>query len=422
MDDYGWADCSINSCPRYETGFTQLLALNPYLVSPLVWSRYKNRLPLIRVFQNTVLNIFRASLNKDADPTLMHWLLNETPNSLGVRFHRGLEDRHYTLPVFFRTDEVAPGRIVEIQCPGSLWGDLQLTFDYATRLGFRSGLISPAVQFGAHLSDLLKRTPIVHHLLDNASGPAGMRYFIEKTRPAVKYWGIDYDIRPEKCNFVRSHSFFGLCADNEFHSRMSRVGSEVTYDLPPHVLFDQKASLVLPFWSLTRELFSDAIRDLFVFTTPLLPNGIELPDGTCATIKEFAQWSRSRRSYYLKYAGSDVTLNWGSKGVYRLSNMSSNGCLDLLQKCVAQYKMGHIWLIQKEEAKDDEIAFLARGGTIHNEKLRAKFSAFYGPFGCFGVLAMHRRHNKVHGQANTVVSCVLPDDNDNDMTLNGAST
>jgi hypothetical protein len=420
MNDYEWADCSINSCPRCATGFTQLLASSPYLISPVVWDLYESRLSLIRTFQRAALNLFRTALNNETHPSLIHWLLNETPDSLGFRYHRSLEDRHYTLPVFFRTDEIAPGRIVEIQCPGSLWGDLQLTFDYVTRLDHQGGGVSPAAQFATQLTDLLRGAPIVHHLLDNASGPAGMRYFIEKTRPIVKYWGIDYGIWPENCNFIRSHSFFGLCADNEFRSRLVRVGNGVTYDLPPHVLFDQKASLVLPFWSRTRELFSDEIRDLFVFTTPLLPSGIELPDGTHVTIEEFARLARSQRLYYLKYAGSDVALNWGSKAVFRLSNMSHDDCRKLLQECVARYERGQTWLIQKEETHDDKIVFLARDGTTHTEKLRAKLSGFYGPFGCIGVLAMHRHHYKVHGQADTILSYVLVDSKDGDTTLDGA--
>lgn len=412
MNDYEWADKSINSCPSYATGFTQLLALKPYLVSPNVQRQYEVRLSLIRAFQCTALKIFRAALSGETHPTLLNWLLNETPDSLGVRYHCSLEDRHYTLPVFFRTDEVIPGKIAEIQCPGSLWGELQLTFDYLRRSGSQCESISPADNFARQLTNFLGKAPIVDHRLDNASGPAGMRYFIEKTRPAVKYWGIDSGIWPANCNFIRNHSFFGLCADNEFRSRIEKIGNGVIYDLPPHVLFDQKASLVLPFWSLTRELFSDSIRDVFVFTTPLLPSGIELPDGTHVTIEEFARRSKSQRSYYLKYAGSDVSLNWGSKAVYRLSNMSGDSCLNLLKQCVEWYERGHVWLIQEEETRDDQIDFFTRDGTFHTEKLRAKFSAFYGPFACIGILAMHRRHNKVHGQADTVVSYVLSNSKD----------
>lgn len=407
MNHYEWADGSINSCPRCETGFTQLLSSGPYFAPDEVMRLYERRLPVIRAFQSAALNLFKSALEKKTHPEILHWLLNETPDSLGVLYHSTLEDRHFTLPLFFRTDEIAPGRLIEIQCPGSLWGELQLTYEYLTRLNYQIDYVSPADQFSAQLTKLINEKPIVHHMLDNSSIPAGMRYFIEKTRPLVKYWGIDFDIWPRNCNFIRSHSFFGLCADNEFRSRMKRVGDGVTYDLPPHVLFDQKATLVLPFWSLTRDLFSDDIRDLFAFTTPLLPSGIELPDGGQVTIEEFARWPRSRRSFYLKYAGSDVSLNWGSKAVYRLSNMSHHSCLETLKRCAHQYKSGKIWLIQREETQNDTIDFLTRENVPHRETLRAKFSGFYGPFGCIGVLAMHRSHNKVHGYENTILSYVL---------------
>lgn len=414
---YDWADRCIDQSPTYATGFTQLLASNPYIVSSVVRSLYESRASLIRVFQQTSLDIFRAALKKKTDPTILNWLLNDTPESLGIRYHCNLEDRHFTLPMFFRTDEVMHGMIAEIQCPGSLWGELQLAFDYLVQIGRHGGLVSPAEQFASQLTSQLDKVPNVHHLLDNASAPACMRYFIEKTRPAVQYWGIDRSIRAKDCNFIRSHSFFGLCADNEFISRMEEVGKGVTYDLPPHVLFDQKASLVLPFWSLTRDSFSNEIRDLFCFTVPLLPSGIELPDKTHVTIEDFAKLSRSKRSYYLKYAGSDVSLNWGSKAIYRLSNMSSNDCLILLKRCIAEFDKGKIWLIQKEETHDDNITFLHRDGGELTKKLRAKFSAFYGPSGCIGVIAMHRSHNKVHGQAETVISYILGDGTNDEAVL-----
>jgi hypothetical protein len=409
MNVYAWADNSINTTPRYATGFTQLLPTRPYLMPSAVRCLYDSRLPLIRAFQQKALDIFRAALNNNTHPAILHWLINETLDSLGVSYHRGLEDRHFTLPVFFRTDEVRPGRINEIQCPGSMWGELQLAFEYAEEMGYSLGSIFPADQFAAQLSDLLQEAPLVHHLLDNTSAPAGMRYWIEKTRPGVRYWGIDHGIKVRDCNFIRSHSFYGLCGDNEFLPRLSKVGSGVRYDLPPHVLFDQKAPLILPFWSMTRRSFSDETRDLFPFTTPLLPAGIELPDGTCMSIENFSRLPRSQRSYYLKYAGANVALNWGSKAVYRLHNMGSGACLDFLRQCLSGYERGAIWLLQKEETQDDEIEYLTRDGKLHRGSFRAKFSGFYGPKGCFGVLAMHRQHFKVHGQEETVLSPVMTD-------------
>jgi len=117
MDVYAWADSLIDSSPRYATGFTELLAARPYPVSPVVRRLYESRLLLIRSFQQIALGIFRAALNGEMHPVVLHWLMNETPDCVGLCYHRNLEDRHFTLPVFFRTDEVKPGRIIEIQCP-----------------------------------------------------------------------------------------------------------------------------------------------------------------------------------------------------------------------------------------------------------------------------------------------------------------
>jgi hypothetical protein len=412
MDVYEWADNLINSSPRYATGFTELLSTKPYRVSPIVRGLYDARRPLIRSFQQIALDIFRAALRDEMDPSVLRWLMNETPDCVGIRYHRKLEDRHFTLPVFFRTDEVKPGRIIEIQCPGSAWGELQVAHEHAAAMGHPCGEESPADRFAAQLADFLHAPPVVDHLLDNASAPAGMRYFIEKTRPRVRYWSIDRGVRGSDCNFIRSHAFFSICSDKDFLPRLAKVGNGVTYDLPPHILFDNKALLVLPFWSMTRQTFPDEIRDLFPFATPLLPAGLELPDGSRLTIEEFSRLPQSRRCYFLKYAGSSLALNWGSRAVYRLSNLGRGACLDFLRQCLSHYENGQIWLLQREECQEDEIEYFARDGAVRKERLRAKFSGYYGPAGCLGVLVMHRRHFKVHGQDETVLSHVLADGED----------
>lgn len=412
IDTYEWADSLINSCPSYETGFTQLLATHPYPVAPAIRQLYDSRLVLIRSFQQRALDIFRAALNNELDPIILHWLMNEMPEYLGISYHRNLEDRHFTLPVFFRTDEVRPGRINEINCPAALWGELQLAFEYAARMGYCVGDVSPADQYAAQLTDFLQDTPVVHHFLDKSSAPGSWRYFIEKTRPRVRYWSFDRGIRVADCNFIRYQAFVDLLGDGNFPARLSKVGRGVTFDSPPYMLFDQKAALVLPFWSLTREWFADDIRGLFLFATPLLPAGIELQDGRCIRIEEFSRWSRSQRSYYLKYAGADWTLNYGSKAVYRLSNMSSDACLAFLRQCLSEYERGHIWLLQQEETQDDEISYLTRDGSFHADCMRAEFGGFYGPGGCLGVLVLHKQHYKVHGHEGTVISYVLAEDED----------
>jgi hypothetical protein len=406
---YEWADHEINSCPRYETGFTELLAAQPYRVPPEVWRQYEARFALIQSFQQTAVELFRAALDDALDPIVLHWLMNETPPYLGRAYHRTLEARHFTLPVFFRTDEVRPGRINEVNCPAALWGELQLAFEHAVRMGHCPPDPSPAGQYAAQLTAFVQQTPVVHHFLDKSAVPGSWRYFIQKTRPCVRYWGIDRGIRAADCNFVRYQAYVDLWLDEYFPARLARVGQDVAFDSPPTMLFDQKATLVLPFWSHTRRYFSDDVRNLFLFSTPLLPTGIELADGRCVTIDDFSSWPRARRSYYLKYAGADWTLNWGSRAVYRLSNMRSDACRDFLQQCLSQYERGHIWLLQQEETQDDEVTYLTRDDSLHTDRLRAKFGGFYGPAGCLGVLAMHGRHNKVHGGSETVLSYVLAD-------------
>ena len=309
--------------------------------------------------------------------------------------------------LFFRTDESSLGKIMEINCPGSLWGELQLAYEYALLCGVENENKSPAKLFVKQLSSFLGKQPIVHYLLDGATVQPGMRYFIEKTRPEIQYANIDKGIRPDNCNFIRNHFFWGLCNEIYFLSRLPKIGIDVFYDLPPHVLFSQKAALVLPFWSKTRKLFSDEIRKIINYSVPLLPEGIKLESGF-VSINDFCNLSRKERGYYLKYAGSNVSMNWGSKEVKRLSILSNDKCLALLKKCLSSYDSGEIWLLQKEDTHDDIISYIDRDSNEFQKKFRLKLSSYYGHYNCIGMLAMHRNFYKVHGQNDTIISYVIP--------------
>jgi hypothetical protein len=96
-------------------------------------------------------------------------------------------------------------------------------------------------------------------------------------------------VRPQDCNFVRAHDFFGLLTEN-FAAERLRLSANGTcvYDLPPVALFDQKVLLAFPFWDETRGYFSDDIRGLFPYTTVLAPKGVRLETGDWATLEQFS--------------------------------------------------------------------------------------------------------------------------------------
>ena len=411
MNIYDWLDNEFNNSILSSTGFTQLIATKPCIISSSECLNAGNRLKVIHDFQDRCIRLFRYALREN-DEELLNWLINETPSSLGVDYHKKLLDWHFTRPVFFRTDEMQFGKIAEIQCPGSHWGELELLYRFFKRMGSTSTLTAPSVLFTKQLKEYLGDIqPIVHYLVDNASAPTGVRYFISKTRPTIKYWGIDSGVSLLDCNFIRSHSFFGLCAENYFKIRLKESQPTFKYDFPPYVLFDQKATLVLPFWSKTRKFFNDEIRNLIIYSTPLLSETIELENGENVTIRDFSNRLPSQRAYYLKYAGSDVSMNWGSRTVYRLSNETAQSCEKLLQKCLNGAQNGQSWLLQKEVVSKCEPEYWDRTGSKKVEKMHVKYSAFYGPFDLIGMSSYYRKHFKVHGQNDTVQSLVVPEGN-----------
>jgi hypothetical protein len=196
-------------------------------------------------------------------------------------------------------------------------------------------------------------------------------------------------------------------AENLFKERLrGAVAGRVIFDLPPVLVFDQKLPLCLPFFEETRSLFSNEIRDILAYSYPVFENGFRDFDGEWVDIQDFIKRPRARRRYFLKYAGCDVSVNWGSRSVFRLNDNKAGA---LLRMATDDAKRGRFWLIQPEISEKEQISYFDKngGGEVRRE-LTAKYSCFYGPTKLVGIRTMHRRHYKVHGQEDTVLGVAIP--------------
>ena len=404
-----------------EPGFDQLISPMP-IPHADIFEGFQLRFSTIRRFQQNSLDVLRDEmLARGETSELGEMLLNDAPSNVRRTYHRSLDDSHWTLPLFYRTDEVLPGRIAEVQCPGSLWGDHQLLRTYYSesghneQLGPRSLADSFCDSVIRHLDGL---PPLVHHLFDNSSAPAGMRYFVASTRGRLKYFGLDTGLRALDCSLIRSHSFFGLMGENFARTRreMCREGL-IKYDHPPTILYGQKISLVLPFLDETRDRFDDEIRSNLIYSYPVRPRGFRLPDGQWTTLEDFAKRQRRLRQYFLKYAGCDVSINWGSRAVFNLGNIGREECLRRLEAAASDYVRGKVWLVQPSEAEHTTVSYFSVEGDELQADMTSKYSGFYGPDGLLGVLVQYRRFYKVHGQPDTVASIITPGPpRDNDLS------
>lgn len=401
---YTILDAAVNGVPATSLGFTQLAAPRPYELGDAAIDGARARYKAVHEFFNSALDVLAAALEGEYPPNVGAMLLSEVPSDLGAAFHRRILARRRTIPQFFRTDEVRPGRIVEIQCPGSLWGEYEaLRFQYAE--GGYTDIPSVAASFTDQVRSVLGPDVRIHHLLDNASISHTMKYFIHRTRPAVRYWGIDPGIDQLSCNFVRSHSFFGQIGECFFSPRLEQYAAgELMFDLPPVIIFDEKITLALPFLEETRSQFSDDVRGALVFSAPVTPDGFRMPDGDWISLEAFASQPRTQRRWFLKYAGSDTFINWGSRAVFTLDNCGKEACFRRLSDAASGFHRGKVWIVQPSETMHDIVQYVTRDGRVQSARLNAKFSTFYGPNGYMASLTQHRNFPKVHGQQDTVVN------------------
>lgn len=385
------------------------LALSPHYMDGGARAALEAQHDPIRAFFQNSIEVATAHLHDIGSP-IARLLFSELPSHVGVDFHRALPQELWTQPQFFRTDQSVSGKIYEFQAPGSGWGDFELIGRAFQRLGipapeslaFNGRFVSQVRQ----LTD--KDRPAVLHLLDNASAPWAMRFFLQTTSNEIAYWGYDTSVGNMDIDLIRSHSFYGLAAENLFTLRLARAAAgRSKFDIPPHVLFDQKAAMALPFLRETRAAFDDSARAMLPYTSIAERDGFIDESGDFVEWEDFIGRPERQRRYFLKYGGPDVSRNWGSRAVYKLTS----GARKTLDEVRAEVERGIIWLVQTAHSESSEVEFLdPRTGSAARENRVEKLSAFYGPYGYLGAKVMHRNHFKVHGQADTAMAVVEMED------------
>jgi len=221
---------------RCPAAFTGLLAERPHEVGVDRWARLRSHRATLQKWHDKSIELLAASISGQAPPAVAASFLDHLPDHLGWRHHRSFPLGSVRPPQFFRTDESAEGKLLEVQCPGSLWGVHEILRDAYAVTEHETSLRIPAISaaFSEQLRAVLGTRPFVHHLLDNSSHPAGERYFIHRARSGVSYFGYDPEVRPQECNFVRAHDFPSLLNENFAAERLHRAGEGAQlFDLPP---------------------------------------------------------------------------------------------------------------------------------------------------------------------------------------------
>lgn len=389
-------------------------SLVPAILSANEVQGFIDRYKTINTFWSISQNLFKKAL---FDPSLVEirdLILNEVNSEFGLTYHQELYKQGIDQPYFFRTDESIPGKITEIQSPGSGWGTLQAlqtSIQYLQKFmpfNIRSfNSIHIAENVSETIKELTHNNPLVFHQIDESSVMLDTNYFISTTRKhGLKYLGHDVEVTLKNTNFIRTHSFLEQATGSTFLEFLNRFhNNELLFDIFPSILFFQKISLIFPFWKNTKHLYSDAIRNIFPFTS-LVADNLQLEDGTQITIEKFCDRKPHERDYYLKYAGIDGTINWGSKAVYHLGKTDWKKCKILLQAALEGYHNKHYWILQKAHHRKERV-ISAKDGALNSQESYAKWSGFYGPKGFMGGYIMTRGFYKVHGQNDTVCRLLL---------------
>lgn len=370
---------------------------------------------LIDEFYDTVVRLARKALFENEVP-LLRILFSDYVGGMDLDYHRSLPDFCWRKPILFRTDQSVTGKIYELQPPGSGWGDIPLIATALCRIGCNlpSKIFAYTDDYSNNIVEATgKSQPKVCHMLDAASEPPGIRYLFNKTRPKLRYWGIDQEVSMDNIDYITAHSAASLTTSNYFNHYMGLANEgKLVFGISPNLIFDQKAIYLLPFYRYTKSEFSDEIRSMFPFTTFLEINesgayGFYDTTGNFVDIETFCRLTKSKRRFFLKYGGTDLSRNWGSREVFRLDTGANDDCSDRLNKIKPLVQKGEIWIIQEDISRFMKETASCDINTIVSEDKRQKphikISAFYGSKSVIGVKVMARIHYKVHGQTDTLV-------------------
>ncbi|MEV0845868.1 hypothetical protein AB0J21_08290 [Streptomyces sp. NPDC049954] len=409
---YRFIDDDIEARARMDVGFTNLISTRPYTLDAETLRGFEDRNAVIREFQRITRDVFLASLHGEADPAIAETVLAGQPPERGREYHLKLTERHLALPLYFRTDEPAPGALAEVQCPASGWEitdqvhALYRAFPEDFDLGeqrFAPLIDTLAASLRARFSDDL----VIHHLTGNASRPHGVHYTVQRLREAgIRHFGWDA-VHWKDCGFVRAHEFYDLRYNGFFDQWMEACAEgELVFDHPPTPLYDAKVTMAWPFWSKSSGFYPDEVRAIFPHTEIITPEGFHLPDGRWISLDEYCRMGQSKRRYYVKFGSHHPTLNWGSRAVYHTGSFSGPALRGLFDRVCADTTAGHLWVAQDAALLPEPAAAVSRTGEEVKFDGYTKLSAFYTPEGLAGVMAMQERAQKVHGSPQTVVSVV----------------
>ena len=117
---------------------------------------------------------------------------------------------------------------------------------------------------------------------------------------------------------------------------------------------------------------------LFPHTCVIEPDGVVLTDGEHVTLEEFCTRSKKQRSYYIKYAGTDVAINWGSKGVYLASTLSGTRCRKLMEQILTDRERGRCWVLQEAVRHSEPVVAFGRDDELVEIDASSKISSCAG--------------------------------------------
>lgn len=202
---------------------------------------------------------------------------------------------------------------------------------------------------------------------------------------------------------------------NNYYDLFQKVKEKQLEIYPePNLLHEQKIASALVWDNEYSNYFSDEEKNLFPRSYIIKDSKKMLFEANQLSLDDILGLSQKKRLFIVKYAGLDLNLNWGSRGVYSLKQMSRKAAGDVIKRALKAYKKyKEPWIIQPDVSVKEEVQYF----DIKDYSVKKdNFYKLYRPYFYYlpdqdeveiiDIAVLFRKYLKVHGKEDVAFGLV----------------
>lgn len=377
---------------------------------------------LIKEFWKTSLKVYRDSLK--GDPSLL-WVPKSIEGPISseqILLQRKIAfEQRNLLPSLYRADLSSIWNLVEIQERLGGLGLVDAWLSSIREVMGTEGLLGSTKSVAENFADIVrdktgKKNPVLV-LIYPQGYHAEQKYFSNKLRRLgidshivlktsigsfFKYdsGGIYISKNNKRVDYIyRREVNAATLAKSDIGRRISKASIEgnLIVEPPLNMIYDCKSPLAWVHHPETAHYYSSKVKKI-ITPTALMPDRLDAPfvlDGKELTLRETVG-----EPYVIKYAGENIKVGLGGRGVY---NVLKDG--KILDYAISEIRKGHPWIIQPYDRTRKFVRYCKNGQLSQNKvalRLMIHYMTIKDSTSLLAACATNRPHWKAIGSSDSI--------------------